>query len=107
MTHAAKTATNQYRRDARFQYKNRKSVLVILSEQNILIGTKRIELDKNYFSKTKFFTADQFNMEVDKPQPKNNPRTITLSQIGGKNNLAKIIRKIVDQIDIKFTKNYS
>ena len=57
---------------------------MILSEQNILIGTKRIELDKNYFSKTKFSTADQFNMEVDKPQPKNNPRTTTLSQIDGK-----------------------
>ena len=59
-------------------------VLVILSEQNILIGTKRIELDKNYFTKTKFSTADQLFMEVDKPQPKNNPRTITLSQIDGK-----------------------
>ena len=59
-------------------------VLVILSEQNILIGTKRIELDKNYFTNTKFSTADQFFMEVDKPQPKNNPRTITLSQIDGK-----------------------
>ena len=59
-------------------------VLVILSEQNILIGTKRIELDKNYFTKTKFSTADHFFMEVDKPQPKNNPRTITLSQIDGK-----------------------
>ena len=83
-THAAKKATNQYRDDARFQYKNRKSVLVIRSEKNILIGTKRIELDKNYFTKTKFFTADQFNMEVDKPQPKNNPRITTLSQIDGK-----------------------
>ena len=59
-------------------------VLVILSEQNILIGTKRIELDKNYFTKTKFSTADQLFMEVDKPQPKNNSRTITLSQIDGK-----------------------
>ena len=59
-------------------------VLVILSEQNILIGTKRIELDKNYFTKTKFSTADQLFMEVDKPQPKNNPCTITLSQIDGK-----------------------
>ena len=53
MTHAAKKATNQFRDDGRFQYKNIKSVLVILSEQNILIGTKRIELDKNYFTKTK------------------------------------------------------
>ena len=59
-------------------------VLVILSEQNILIGTKRIELDKNYFTKTKISTADQLFMEVDKPQPKNNPRTITRSQIDGK-----------------------
>ena len=59
-------------------------VLVILSEQNILIGTKCIELDKNYFTKTKFSTADQLFMEVDKPQPKNNPRTITLIQIDGK-----------------------
>ena len=84
MTHAAKKATNQYRDDAKFQYKNRKSVLVILSGQNILIGTKRTELDKNYFTQTTFFTADQFNMEVDKPQPNNNPRTTTLSQIDGK-----------------------
>ena len=84
MTHAAKKTTNQYRDDAKFQYKNKKSVLVILSGQNILIGTKRIELDKNYFTQTKFFTADEFNMEVDKPQPKNNPRTTTLSQIDGK-----------------------
>ena len=53
MTHAAKKATNQFQDDGRFQYKNRKSVLVILSEQNILIGAKRIELDKNYFTKTK------------------------------------------------------
>ena len=59
-------------------------VLVILLEQNLLIGTKRFELDKNYFTKTKFSTADQLFMEVDKPQPKNNPRTITLSQIDGK-----------------------
>ena len=84
MTHAAKKATNQYRDDAKFQYKNRKSVLVILSGQNILIGTKRIELDKNYFTQTKIFTVDQFNMEVDKPQPNTNPRTTTLSQIDGK-----------------------
>ena len=84
MTRAAKKATNQYRDDAKFQYKNRKSVLVILSGQNILIGTKRIELDKNYFTQTTFFTADQFNMEVDKPQPNNNPRTTTLSQNDGK-----------------------
>ena len=77
-------ATNQYRDDARIQYKNKERVLVILSEQNILIGTKRIELDKNYFTKTKISTADQLFMEVDKPQPKNNPRTITLSQIDGK-----------------------
>ena len=84
MTHAAKKATNQYRDDAKFQYKNRKSVLVILSGQNILIGTKRIELDKNYFTQTKIFTVDQFNMEVDKPQPNDNPRTTTLSQIDGK-----------------------
>ena len=84
MTHAAKKATNQYRDDAKFQYKNRKSVLVILSGQNILIGTKRIELDKNYFTQTKIFTVDQFNMEVDKRQPNNNPRTTTLSQIDGK-----------------------
>ena len=84
MTHAAKKATNQYRDDARFQFKKKKSVLVILSGQNILIGTKRIELDKNYFTQTKIFTVDQFNMEVDKPQPNNNPRTTTLSQIDGK-----------------------
>ena len=84
MTHAAKKATNQYRDDAKFQYKNRKSVLVLLSGQNILIGTKSFELDKNNFPQTKFFTADQFNMEVDKPQPNNNPRTTTLSQIDGK-----------------------
>ena len=83
MTHAAKKATNQYRDDAKFQYKNRKSVLVILSGQNILIGTKRIELDKNYFTQTKIFTVDQFNMEVEKPQPNNSPRTTTLSQIDG------------------------
>ena len=49
-----------------------------------MIGINHIELDKNYFTKTKFFTADQFNMEVDKPQPNNNPRTTTLSQIDGK-----------------------
>ena len=59
-------------------------VLVILSEQNILIGTKRIELDKNYFTKTKFSTADQLFMEVDKPQPNNNLRNTTLSQSDGK-----------------------
>ena len=59
-------------------------VLVILSEQNILIGTKRIELDKNYFTKTKFSTADQLFMEVDKPQPNNNPRNTTLNQSDGK-----------------------
>ena len=84
MTHAAKKATNQFRDDGRFQYKNRKSVLVILSEQNILIGTKRIDLDKNYFTKTKLSERIKFNMEVDKPKPKNNPRTITLNQIDGK-----------------------
>ena len=84
MTFATKKATNQYRDDAIFQYKIRKSVLVVLSGQNILIGTKRIELEKNYFPQTKFFTADQFNMEVDKPQPNNNPRTTTLSQIDAK-----------------------
>ena len=67
-----------------FSIKTKKRFLVILSEQNILIGTKRIELDKNYFTKTKFSSADQLFMEVDKPQPKNNPRTITLSQIEGK-----------------------
>ena len=47
---------------------------MIQSGQNILSGTKRIERDKNYFTGTKFFTADQFNMEVDKPQPNNNPQ---------------------------------
>ena len=81
MTHAAKKATNQYRDDAIFKSKNRKSVLVILSGQNILIGTKRIELDKNYFTQTNLFTAEQINMEVDKPQPNNNSRTTNLSQI--------------------------
>ena len=75
-------ATNQYRDDARIQYKNRKSPGDTIG--TILIGTKRIELDKNYFTKTKFSTADQLFMAVDKPQPKNNPRTITLSQIDGK-----------------------
>ena len=67
-----------------FSIKIEKDVLVILSGPNILIGTKRIELDKNYFTQTKFFTVDRFNMEVDKPQPNNNPRTTTLSQIDGK-----------------------
>ena len=84
MTHAANKATNYYRDDAIFQYKNRKSVLVILSGENILIGTKHIELDKNYFTQTKLFTAVNSIMEVDKPQPNNNPRTTTLSQIHGK-----------------------
>ena len=84
MTHAAKKATNQYRDDAIFKYKNTKIVLVILSGQNILIGTKRIELDKNYFTQTNLFTAEQINMEVEKPQPKNNSPTTNLSQIEGK-----------------------
>ena len=46
-----------------------------------MIGTKRIEREKKtisqeqiFFTGTKFFTADQFNMEVDKPQPNNNPQ---------------------------------
>ena len=65
----------------------KKSVPIVLPGQNILIGTKHIEREKkfftrtkffhqnkifspgqNFFAGTKFFTADQFNMEVDKPQ---------------------------------------
>ena len=84
MIYAAKEASNHYRDDAIFQYKNRKSVLVILWGQNILIGTKSFELHKNYFTQTKFFRADQFNMEAEGPKPKNNPRTTTLSQTDGK-----------------------
>ena len=32
---------------------------------------KTISPEQNFFTETKFFTADQFNMEVDKPQPNN------------------------------------
>ena len=46
-----------------------------------MIGTKRIEREKKtisqeqiFFTGTKFFTADQFNVEVDKPQPNNKPQ---------------------------------
>ena len=40
-----------------------------------MIGTKTISPEQNFFfTGTKFFTADQFNMEVDKPQPNNKPQ---------------------------------
>ena len=39
-----------------------------------MIGTKTISSEQNFFTGTEFFTANQFNMEVDKPQPNNNPQ---------------------------------
>ena len=65
----------------------KKSVPIVLPGQNLLIGTKHIEREQNFFTRTKFFhqnkifspgqnffagtkffTADQFNMEVDNSQ---------------------------------------
>ena len=39
-----------------------------------MIGTKTVSPEQTFFTGTKFFTADQFNMEVNKPQPNNNPQ---------------------------------
>ena len=39
-----------------------------------MIGTKTVSPEQNFFTGTKFFTADQLNMEVNKPQPNNNPQ---------------------------------